>query len=231
MAVRPIEAVKRINTLRVELGHLKTRLSLENLHEAILRDLYVNPEDILSAEADSYYKSCYIKCATKQIADRALELSGGQIMYIYENERTILPVSLELSETTVVAIWNIPLEAQDDFIRRVFSNFGSVSRVSKIFFPASAVLPNIYSGKRLIHFFELTAAIPQYMTIYNFKIRTRVQRTEGPHQEAAGDTQRRNEEPNLPKEQQHRERSYVFNYETFPTLTKGRQQITEEKKQ
>ena len=84
--------MKRTNTLRVELCHLGTSISLEHLHEAIIRDLYVNPEDIFATEADSYYKACYLRCSSKQVAERALELSEEKNTYIYENERTILAV-------------------------------------------------------------------------------------------------------------------------------------------
>ena len=77
--------------------------------------------------------------------------------YIYENERTILAVSLELSETTVVAIWNIPLEVTDEPVFRVFSQYGSV----KDFLSGYSSTPNVYSGKRLIPFFELKEPIPQ----------------------------------------------------------------------
>lgn len=59
-----------------------------------------------------------------------------------------------------------------------------MSRVSKIFYPVKSNFLNVYTGKRLIHYFVLKTQIPRFLTLLNFKIQTWVQRavdsTRGP---------------------------------------------------
>lgn len=62
---------QRTNTLRIELSNLTSKINLESLHDAIRRDSYLKLDEILSFEPDYYYKACFVKATTKQVAERA----------------------------------------------------------------------------------------------------------------------------------------------------------------
>lgn len=90
--------------------------------------------------------------ANKAIDERALELSQCTILYCNNNEHTQLAVTLETSETTVISTWVIPPEINDETVIQVFSKYGTVSRVTKLYYLINSLLFNLYTGKRLIHF-------------------------------------------------------------------------------
>lgn len=125
--------------------------------------MWLEVHEIQSIEPDFYYKDEYVRCANSQIATRMLEKCQGKLVYCRNYERIPLPVSLEVQEKTVVSVWVIPVELDDDVIKQTFSAYRTVFR---------AYLVNSLIGKRLVHFHQLDKTVPPYLTINTFKIQT-----------------------------------------------------------
>lgn len=121
----------------------------------------------------------------KKIVERTLNLYKGQITYINKHKRIQLLVgeswrtnttTSEIEESTLVSAWISPLQISDAVVKQVFSEYVVVSQLSKINYPTNLVYYyRVYIGKRLIHFYEVKKAIPDYISINSFKTETSVQ--------------------------------------------------------
>lgn len=109
------------NPLRRDFHEFKVKLRLDNLHDAIWRDLCLQPDEIHNVESDFYHNNIYIKCVNRNIVEQVLERCQGNLVYCTDFECNNLPVSLEVQESMVVEAWILQFEIDDETVRNKFS--------------------------------------------------------------------------------------------------------------